>query len=76
MVTSTYRHPAHILLDMIPLPLAEARARLSEIVGRIAETHERFTITSHGKPAAVLISFNDWESLMQKMDDRQEHERG
>ena len=45
------------------LPLAEIKARLSEIVDRIEGQHERITLTRNGKPAAVLISPTDLEAL-------------
>ncbi|MBA3308925.1 MAG: type II toxin-antitoxin system Phd/YefM family antitoxin [Nocardioidaceae bacterium] len=35
------------------LPLAEVMAHLSELVGRVANQHERATVTVHGRPSAV-----------------------
>jgi antitoxin YefM len=51
------------LMTMSHLPLADVKARLSEIVQRVNAQHERVTITVHGRPAAVLISVDDLESL-------------
>jgi antitoxin YefM len=45
------------------LPLAEIKARLSEIVDRIEAQHERVILTRNGRPAAVLISPDDLEAL-------------
>ena len=45
------------------LPLAEIKARLSEIVDKVEEQHERVTLTRNGRPAAVLISPDDLEAL-------------
>jgi len=45
------------------LPLAEIKARLSEIVDMVEGQHERITLTRNGRPAAVLISPEDLESL-------------
>lgn len=45
------------------LPLAEIKARLSEIVDRVAGRHERVTLTRNGRPAAVLMSPDDLEAL-------------
>ena len=45
------------------LPLAEIKARLSEIVDRVESRHERIVLTRHGRPAAVLISPDDLEAL-------------
>lgn len=48
---------------MTTLPLTEAKARLNELVEEAVATHERVTITRHGRPVAVLISVDDLESL-------------
>lgn len=45
------------------LPLAEVKNRLSEVVERVEVEHARVTITKHGRPAAVLVSADDLESL-------------
>lgn len=45
------------------LPLAEIKARLSEIVDRVERRHDRVTLTRNGRPAAVLISPDDLEAL-------------
>ncbi len=43
--------------------LAEAKAHLSELVGRAGNQHERFTVTVHGRPKAVLLAVDDLEAL-------------
>jgi antitoxin YefM len=43
--------------------LAEIKNRLSEYVDRVEREHERVVITKHGRPAAVVISVDDLESL-------------
>lgn len=48
---------------MTTLPLTEVKLRLNELIDSAVSTHERVTITKHGKPAAVLISLDDLESL-------------
>lgn len=45
------------------LPLAQIKARLSEIVDRIEQSHDRITLTRNGRPAAVLISPDDLEAM-------------
>ena len=41
------------------LPLAEARDHLSDLVDGVDRTHDRVTITRHGRPVAVVISPED-----------------
>jgi antitoxin YefM len=45
------------------LPLATVKARLSEIIDRISKQQDRVIVTRNGRPAAVLLSPDDLESL-------------
>jgi antitoxin YefM len=45
------------------LPLATVKARLSEIIDRISRQQDRVIVTRNGRPAAVLLSPDDLESL-------------
>jgi prevent-host-death family protein len=45
------------------IPLTDAKARLNELVEQTALTHERVTITRHGRPAVVLIAVEDLEAM-------------
>ena len=46
-----------------PVPLSEAKARLSELTRRVRQQHERITLTRNGEPEAVLLSVDDLEGL-------------
>jgi antitoxin YefM len=48
---------------MTILPIAEVKRRLSELVTRVSQQHERVVLTRNGRPAAVLISPDDLEGL-------------
>lgn len=48
---------------MTTIPLTEAKAKLNELVDDAVSTHERITITRHGRPAVVLISVDDLEAM-------------
>ena len=48
---------------METLSVSEARTTLKTLVDRVDGTHERVTLTRNGRPAAVLISPDDLESL-------------
>ena len=43
--------------------LADVKAHLSEIIDLVESEHERVVITRHGKPAAVIVSTGDLESI-------------
>jgi antitoxin YefM len=50
------------------LPLAEVKKRLSEMVHRVERHHERIVVTKRGRPAAVLLSPDDLESMEETLD--------
>jgi prevent-host-death family protein len=50
------------------LPLAQVKARFSEMVDRVEHTHDRITVTRNGRPAAVLISPDELDSLEDTLD--------
>jgi antitoxin YefM len=45
------------------MSLASVKARFSELVDRVERQQDRVVVTRNGKPAAVLISPDDLESL-------------
>jgi antitoxin YefM len=45
------------------LPLSSVKSHLSELVDRVEDQHDRVVVTRNGKPAAVLISPDDLETL-------------
>jgi prevent-host-death family protein len=49
------------------LPLSTARDKLSELVEDAVTTHQHFTITRKGVPAAVLLSADEWESIQETL---------
>jgi antitoxin YefM len=50
------------------VPLGEFKNRLSELVDRIEHEHGRVVITKHGRPAAVMLSVDDLESLEETLE--------
>jgi len=50
------------------LPLAEVKAKFSEMVDRVEHTHDRITVTRNGRPAAVLISPEELVSIEDTLD--------
>lgn len=45
------------------LPLAEVKARFSEVIDRVATTHDRVVVTRNGRPAAVVVSPDELDAL-------------
>lgn len=55
------------MLAMTTLPLATVRDRLSALVDEVARTHDTLTITRNGTPAVVVLSVEDYESIMETL---------
>jgi antitoxin YefM len=49
-------------------PLRTVRDHLSEFVDRAEREHERVIVTRNGRPAAVLIGYDDLASLEETLD--------
>ena len=49
-------------------PLATVKARFSEIVDRVDSIRDRITVTRNGVPVAVLVSYDDFESMVETID--------
>lgn len=50
------------------LSLADMKNHLSEVVERIEREHGRVVVTKHGRPAAVMLSIDDLESLEESLE--------
>ena len=50
------------------LPISEVKAKLPELVNRVQELEEEIIVTRNGKPAAMLVSYADYERLKETLD--------
>ena len=50
------------------ITLKELRPDLPKVVEEIDKKWERYVITKHGKPSIVMLSIEDYESLMETLD--------
>lgn len=50
------------------MSLAAVKAHLSEVLDRVRRTHERITITRHGRREAVIISTEDLDALEETLE--------
>lgn len=57
-----------MVMTEVVLPLAEIKKRLSEIVDGVEQRHDRVLLTRNGRPAAVILSPEDLESLEETLD--------
>ncbi len=59
---------------MKTLPLAEVKAKLSRLIDHVAETDEQILITRNGRPAAVLVSPDEYEGWRETQAIRSDRE--
>ena len=50
------------------LPISEVKARLPELVTGVSEREEEIVVTRNGKPAAVLVSYDEYERMKETLD--------
>ena len=50
------------------LPISEVKARLPELVTGAEEREEEVVVTRNGRPAAVLVSYAEFERLKETLD--------
>lgn len=50
------------------MPLRDVKNRLSTVVDKVEREHDRVVITKHGRPAAIVLSIEDLESLEETVD--------
>ena len=50
------------------LPISEVKARLPELVTSVAEREEEIVVTRNGRPAAMLVSYEDYRRQRDTLD--------
>jgi prevent-host-death family protein len=50
------------------LPISEVKARLPELVTSVQEREDEIVVTRNGRPAAVLVSYVEFERLKETLD--------
>lgn len=50
------------------LPISEVKTHLPELVDKVIARDEQIVVTRKGKPAAVILSYGEYESLRETLD--------
>lgn len=50
------------------LPISEVKARLPELVTGVAEREEEIVVTKHGRPAAMLVNYEEYRRQRDTLD--------
>jgi prevent-host-death family protein len=59
---------------MSEMPISDAREHLGEVVGRARYAGQETILTHYGAPAAVVISFEEYQRLKHARDDSGEYQ--
>lgn len=49
-------------------PVTETREKFSEIVDNVVNSGEEYTVTKHGRPVAVLLSYEEYEAMIETLN--------
>ena len=49
------------------IPVTQFRRHILEAIRKAKKSGEEYVITSKGEPAAVLVGFDEWESLVETL---------
>jgi antitoxin YefM len=50
------------------MPISEVKTRLPELVSGVEEREEEIVVTRNGRPAAVLVNYEEYERLKGTLD--------
>ncbi len=50
------------------MPITEARQELTSLPDRLAHTHEAVTVTRRGEPVLAILSWGEYEALVETLD--------
>lgn len=56
------------------ITLKALRPKLPQIIKKIDDHFDRFIISKHGNPVAILLSLDDYESLIETLNETTDHE--
>ena len=55
-------------MSTVTISLTELRPKLPEILNELKKSFDRCVITRHGRPEAIVLSEEDYESLLETLD--------
>lgn len=56
-----------MMATMETIPITEAKAKIAELADRAQREHADYTFTKNGRPAVVMMSVAQYESLMETL---------
>ena len=50
------------------VPVTELKPKLLQVVSNVQEAGQEYIVTKNGKPAAIIMNYDEWESWKETMD--------
>ena len=50
-------------------PISEVKRRLAHFIDDVRKNGESLYVTQHGRPVAVLISYDEYQALLHRLED-------
>lgn len=66
------RYDVHAMNTKTTIPISEARRTIFDIAEEVQKPGKYYTLTENGKPKAVIMSAEEFESLVETLDIMQE----
>lgn len=74
-LTLTRLHRILYTSDMTRIvPFTQARAELTELIDEVEDKHEHVVIIRNGRPAAVVVSPDEWDAIEETLEILQDDE--
>jgi antitoxin YefM len=55
-------------VDSPSVALTEVRDNIKTIIDEVVDTATEYTVTRHGKPVAVILSYEEYESMVETLN--------
>ena len=50
------------------VPVTKLKPKLLKVISRVQDLGEEYIVTKKGEPAAIIMSFNEWESWKETLE--------
>ncbi len=58
------------LRDVRFVAVSKLKPQLLSVISKVADAGEEYVVTKNGKPAAIIMNYDDWETFVEMMEIR------
>jgi len=56
------------LRDVRFVAVSKLKPQLLSVISKVADAGEEYVVTKNGKPAAIIMNYDDWESYIETIE--------